>query len=218
MGHRCSGGTAKGCYEVYYIKEDALKLLLAGLGQKQWYGLFSGAGDSACRVWECPQAVNGVLADMYQNGIVDWEGAGVAVRQPYSGMLSAMLEKRGCVAVQMEGMAAPIRCCYLSASEVIMTHKSQREGRTVGLAQLSTAAWASLLEEECNRLEEGECCRLSCRNSENGSLYQKVRIQKDGLRTVSMVWEEGISRRLRFGREELGGRIMELSGAWQGLR
>lgn len=99
-----------------------------------------------------------------------------------------------------------------------MTHKSQREDSTVGMAQLSTAAWASLLEEECSRLEEGECCRLSCCNSENGNLYQKVRIQRDGLRTVSMVWEEGGSRRLRFGREELGDRIRELSAAWQGLR
>ena len=34
-------GCLDDCHEIYYVKEEALKLLLAGLGQTQWYGLFS---------------------------------------------------------------------------------------------------------------------------------------------------------------------------------
>ena len=61
-------GVDSNCYELYFIREDGLKLLLAGLGETQWYGLFSEANGSA----------NRILADLYQSGVIDWEGAGVS--------------------------------------------------------------------------------------------------------------------------------------------
>lgn len=188
------------CYEVYFIKEDGLKLLLAGLGETQWYGLFS--EENSC--------VNGVLADLYQSGVIDWEGAGAAVRQPYAGMLLAMLEKKMCVTIQLPDPAAPVRCCYLSRTGMVMTQKSQREDKTLGMAKLSAESWLGLLEEECARMDDGEYCLLTRRSSKDGQVFATIRICRDGLRSFRMESDAGPARRVCCTREAFGSRLREL--------
>lgn len=202
------------CYEVYYIKEEVLKLLLAGLGQKEWYGLFSGPGGAGQNSLMKEEA-NRALAVMYQDGIVDWDGASVAVRQPYADMLSVMLEKKTCITVRMPDLVSPLRCCYFSQAGVVMTQKSQREDHALGMARLSMREWLGLLEEECVRLDEGACCQLNCRSSVNGSSYNHIRIRKDGLRTFRLEWDAGGSSRMRCTQEEFGCRLKTLLGLGQ---
>ncbi len=190
------------CYELYFIKEDGLKLLLAGLGETQWYGLFS----------EADGASNRILADLYQSGVIDWEGEGAAVRQPYAGMLAAMLEKKTCVTVQLPDPAAPVRCCYLSRTGMVMTQKSRREDQTLGMAQLSAEHWLGLLEEECARMDDGESCLLTRRDSKNGRVQATLRICRDGLRSFRMEMETdaGPVRRVYGIRETLQSSLREL--------
>lgn len=213
----------EGCYEVYYIKEEALKLLLAGLGQKRWYGIFSEEPvDTSIgkvhRISEKSEAnirsirkkessVNSLLAELYQNGVIDWKEKGVVVRNPYADLLSAMLEKKICITMQISGTSSLLRCCYLSSTAVVMTQKSQREPNTLGMSQIPIRSWLNLLEEECIRLEE-ECIILSCRSSTHGQIYKNIKIQKNGLRTFSIKQDDGSS--IHCMREELGIRMMEL--------
>lgn len=183
MGEAMGGSAKDSCYEIYYMKEDAFKLLLAGLGQTQWYGLFSGgtSGKEGGGVQAAGKA-NRILAELYQSGVIDWEGAGAAVREPYAAMFSVMLEKKSCVTVHSPVLSAPVRCCYLSAAGVVMTQKSQREDGTLGITLLSAQGFVRLLEEECARMETGECCLLSCRSSQTGQAFVTLRVSRDGLR------------------------------------
>ncbi len=193
-------GADSNCYELYFIREDGLKLLLAGLGETQWYGLFSEANGSA----------NRILADLYQSGVIDWEGAGAAVRQPYAGMLAAMLEKKTCVTIHLPDPAAPVRCCYLSRTGMVMTQKSRREDRTLGMAKLSAESWLGLLEEECARLDDGESCLLTRRSSRDGQVQATIRICRDGLRSYRMESDAGPARLVCCEREAFGNRLREM--------
>ncbi|KAI4451785.1 hypothetical protein C823_006345 [Eubacterium plexicaudatum ASF492] len=191
-------------YDIYYIKEEQLKLLLAGLGQTEWYGLFSDA-----HVSERP--LNVMLADLYQNGVVDWDGEGVIVRQPYADMLSVMLEKKTCVTLQTAGCkTAYVRCCYFSDTSAVLTVKSQREAKTIGMAPMPVHNWLRQLEEVCIRLEDEECCTLTCRNSVNGKVYQTVRIRKYGLREFQIDQSKYKNARRHCMREQLGAAVWEL--------
>jgi len=210
MGATRSRSEQESCYEINYIKEEAVKLLLAGLGQEEWYGLFSdGPGRLYGKQGEMGM-VNSILADMYQNGIIDWKDAGVAVRQPYADMLAVMLDKKLCVSIQMCGTAAPLRCCYYSGSEVVITLKSQREEGTLGMVQMPVQEWAGLLGRECARLEDGESCVLTRRSSQDGSILQNVRIKRGGLRSILMEWGEGWESSLRCAQEEFGEKLRGL--------
>ncbi len=197
--------TMESCYEIYYMKEDAFKLLLAGLGQTQWYGLFSREGQEKKRT-------NRILAELYQSGVIDWDGAGAAVRAPYAQMFSAMLEKKSCVTIQSPVLLSPLRCCYLSAADAVLTQKSQREERTLGITLLSAQGFARLLEEECKRLETGESCLLSCRSSQTGQAFQKLLIRRDGLRAyqVEIKAASGVKASLRWMQEEFADRLCRL--------
>lgn len=199
-----TGSSSDNCHDIYYIKEEQLKLLLAGLGQAEWYGLFSD-------VHVTENSLNVTLAKLYQNAVVDWDGEGVKVRQPYADMLSVMLEKKTCVTWQVSDSAtAYVRCCYLSDTRVVLTVKSQREEQTIGMALISVQDWLSQLEKMCGRLEEEECCTLTCRNSENGSIYQIMSIQKYGLREFQVARNKSERVKRRCMREQLGTVVWEL--------
>lgn len=197
------------CYEIHYIRESGLKLLLAGLGQDGWYGLFSVKEGSGNESQLKHAAVNGILADLYQNGVIDWDdrGTAVKVRQPYAGMLSAMLEKKVCVTVQMPEEAAFIRCCYLSDSAAVLTQKSRREDHMLGMSKLTVQNWLYLLEEDCARMEEGACCLLTCQSSKDGEVYRRIQVKKAGIRAFDLVWDGAESGRLHCVREELGKKL-----------
>lgn len=209
MGGVQDGKSDENCYEIYYIRENGLKLLLAGLGQHGWYGLFSVKIDPEASVNAERTATNSILADLYQNGVVDWDeaDAAVRVRKPYAGMLSAMLEKKVCVTVQMPEESAFVRCCYISDFAVVMTQKSRREDRMIGMAQLTVRGWLHLLEEDFARMEEGACCLLSCQNSEDGQIYRRIRVQKSGIRNFCIEWDGAQSGRLYCKKEELGDKL-----------
>lgn len=204
-----SGSEQERCYEIYYIREEAFKLLLAGLGQEEWYGLFSEASSRPGGRQDM-SAVNGMLAELYQNGIIDWKDAGVAVRKPYADMLAVMLDKKICVTVQITGTEMPLRCCYFSGSEVVMTQKSQREENTLGMMRMPLQDWIEQITKECARLEDKESCVLTRRCSQNGSILQNVRIQKDGLRSVRMEWSKDKGSSLHCAQEALGEKLREL--------
>lgn len=208
MGETDSRSSHDSCYEIYYIKEAALRLLLAGLGQHEWYGLFSDLADGQDRTQH--ETVNEILVWMYQNKIIDWDGEGVVVRQPYADMLSVMLEKKKCVTVRMPKPFLPVRCCYLSDTQVIMTQKSQREEHTLGMAQTSLCDWLRLLEASCSRLEEEESCTLTSGSSISGVSDQTVRIYRYGLRGFRIVWDKGGGGQLRCMQEEFGTKLREL--------
>lgn len=202
------GSAGENGYEVYYIRESGLKLLLAGLGQPGWYGLFSEESIQA----DTKQAptVNLILADLYQNGVIDWDGGGVAVRPPYTDMLSCMLEKKRCVTIQPHDPAALVRCCYLSARAVVQTQKSQREKQTLGLSYVSPRQWMRLLEEELVRMETGECARFAVRHSENGRIERQIQVQRDGLRSFQMTWDSEGGGSVCCMQDELGKKLGKL--------
>lgn len=199
---------ATGIYDIYYLKEDAVKLLLAGLGQTQWYGLFDGAqADSGIRT-----QANRILAELYQSGVIDWDGDGAAVKAPYAQIFSAMLERKSCVTIQSAVLQSPVRCCYLSAADVVITQKSQREERMLGIALLSAQGFVSLLKEECKRLETGESCLLSCRSSQTGQAFSQLLISRSGLRAyqVQVKTADGVKTCLRWMQEEFAARLAQL--------
>lgn len=214
MGGSQDGKKQENCYEIHYMKEAGLKLLLAGLGQDGWYGLFSVKAGPGKESQPEHAAVNGILADLYQNGVIDWDdtGAAVKVRQPYAEMLSAMLEKKVCVTVQMPEETAFVRCCYLSDSAAILTQKSRREDCMIGMSKLTVLDWLHLLEEDCARMEEGACCLLTCQSSEDGEVYRRIQVQKTGIRTFDIEWDGALNGRLHCMREELG---RELGGLFK---
>lgn len=226
-------GCLDNCYEVYYIREDALKLLLAGLGQAQWYGVFSeealqgigvrkdtcgpgaqagigeavrGAGvqKDACGQSGKNAAVNSVLAGMYLAGVIDWDGKGVAVRQPYARMLSVMLEQKICVTCEgMDSLSVSmLRCCYLSGDSAVAVRKSQREDGMLGLAQLDVREWEQMLAEACVRLMDEERLRAVKRSSIDGKALREVQVWKAGVRDV---WVEmNGERRFQYAAERAG--------------
>lgn len=189
--------------EIYYLKEMELKLLLAGLGLKEWYGLFSDEAGTG----EVPEGFrNRILADLYQKELIDWKQGSVAVRQPCAGMLSAMLEKKRCVTIKMPDENLPVRCCYLSADSVVMIQKSQREEKTLGMAQLPVPDWLQYVEEAVGMLEDGECLVLTCCSSENGRIYQRLNLWQEGLRDRWMEWKNGC---IHCSREEFANKLKE---------
>lgn len=205
------GKTYESCYEIYYIRENGLKLLLAGLGQHGWYGLFSVKISPDSNTDAGYAAVHSILADLYQNGVIDWDDAkaAVQVRQPYAGMLSAMLEEKRCITVQMPEESAFVRCCYISDSAVVMTQKSRREDRMLGMSQLTVQGWLHLLEKDFARMEKGDCCLLTSHSSEDGRIYRRIRVQKAGIRAFCIEWDGDGSGRLHCMTEGLG---KELAG------
>lgn len=211
-------GCPDSCYEVYYIKEAALKLLLAGLGQTQWYGLFSEETVQGTGVYEKPgrrmrhaggqsgknAAVNSVLAEMYLAGVIDWDGQGVAVRQPYARMLSVMLEQKICVTcVGMDSLSVSmLRCCYLSRDSAVAVRKSQREDGMLGLTQLDVREWERMLGEACVRLADGERLRAVKRSSLDGKDLRAVQVWKAGIRDVWV--EQDGEKRCLYAAESAG--------------
>lgn len=194
------------CYEIYYMKESGLKLLLAGLGQEGWYGLFS--------VKVNKDTANETLAGLYQDGVIDWDDSGdaIKVRQPFAGMLDAMLEKKVCVTAQMPWEDAFVRCFYLSASASVLTQKSRREEKTLGMAKLSLPRWMRLLEDDCGRMETGESCILTCQSSKNGRVYRRIQVKRSGLRSFFLEWEGDEAGKLSCMLEELAGALTAALG------
>ena len=241
-------GCLDDCHEIYYVKEEALKLLLAGLGQTQWYGLFSEGkphGSSVQENTDGPgaraglygavqdkglqekpgglmykesrrpggnEAVNSVLAGMYLDGLIDWEGKGVAVRQPYARMLSVMLEQKACVTCEgMDSLSiSMLRCCYLSGDSVIAVRISQREDGMLGLAQLAVREWEQMLGEACARLADGECLEAARRSSVDGRIFREVRVWKAGIRDVWV--ERDGERRCLYAAENAGEVLGQMLG------
>jgi len=184
--------------EIYYLKEAELKLLLAGLGLGEWYGFFSEEPPRMDKKTE-----NGLLAMMYQKGVIDWGQGCIAVRQPYADMLMDMLEKKICVTVQMPDSGSPLRCCYISAADVIVTQKSQREEASVGISKMSARNWFLLLREEATGLEDGERLALAVRNSENGRVSREICVRRVGIRGFRIDWEGGGHGAIQCQKEEL---------------
>ncbi len=172
--------------ETYYLKELELKLLLAALGQTQWYGLFSDEDASEVK----QETIHAVLAELYQKGVIDWEDERIAVNRPYSRMLFAMLERKKCVTIQGPEEETGLCCCYLSAAEVIQTGLGQREEQMLRLRSMRYREWYALLEGEIDRMEDGQELKLVCKNSESGQECMQFLVQQKGIR-AEMVLREG---------------------------
>ncbi len=195
--------------EIYYLKEAEVKLLLAGLGIKRWYGFFS--EEAAGRM--PPEAFHRVLAGLYQKGVVAWEQGDALVRQPYARMLAAMLKEKRCITMQVAGCTHPLRCCYIAGPEVVVMQKSQREHATVGLSEMSAENWLGLAGEITDSLPEDACLEFSCRNSESGECEQKIAVRQEGIR-VRRIDQENASGAacIHCMQEELAVRLGELLG------
>ncbi len=201
-----TGNQSGNLYEIYYLKEAEVRLLLAGLGQSMWYGLFSGPDDGG---EQKPRTVNRLLAGLYEKGVIDWNGNQPVIRQPFSGIFASMLDQGRCVIIQMpEGGA--IHCCYLSIQWVVVTRKSQREADTMGLARLSVTEWLKFVEAQVWQLEEGQRLDLVCRGSTDGQIYQRLGIIRKGIRSGYLEWETDGRGRIRWTQEELTKRIFPL--------
>lgn len=183
-----------GCMEseVYYLQEIELKLLLAGLGVREWHGLFS-MNQAQDEAFGKKEAFHSVLAQLYQKGVVDWEGNtnSVSVSQPYAGMLSAMLEQKICADIQTQDRANPVRCCYISSMDVVVTEKGQQETDMLRMYQLSMPDWLWMIEDTARGMEDGQQLDLTFRNSESGREIQKIQIQQEGIRAVLVYCKNG---------------------------
>lgn len=176
--------------ESYYLQETELKLLLAGLGLKEWYGLFS-EREKTDIIREPEEVRNRILAGMYQKGLVSWKQGSVLIRQPYARILSLMLQKKTCVTMQLTDAGHTVCCCYLADQSVVMVQKSQREKAMLRIAEISVTEWLGLVDDDIDRLEDGECFVLICCSSENGQIDKSVKIWKEKIRNRRIEWKNG---------------------------
>ena len=200
-------------YEIYYLKESEIRLMLAGLGRSMWYGLFSGPEAGGEPAWTHTGTLNRILAGLHEKGAVDWQDRQTVIRQPFAGIFASMLESDTCVIMEAPGRG-PLRCCYLSGQWVVVTVKSQREAGTVGMCRLSVQEWLKLAETEVWQLEEGQSLSLVCRGSGNGRIRRRIRIVREGIRTRRLEWDNGSPGVAHCMQEELPERLLAL--LWPG--
>ncbi len=205
--------------EIYYLQEIELKLLLAGLGIREWYGLFS-MDQKQEAAYGKKAAFHSVLAQLYQKGVVDWEmdTNGVSVRQPYARMFSVMLEQKICADIQTGDGTNPVRCCYISNTDVVVMEKGQQETDMLRMYQLSVPDWLLMIEDMAGGMEDGHRLNLTFRNSESGREIQKVWIQQQGIRVVLVYCKNGEQIYEACRVEELRKKLYELLGNYRKVR
>lgn len=189
-------------YESYYIKQEELKILLAGAGITSWYGLWG--REEACTA----ARQNRIVTELYRKGFVEFKENSVLVKKPVSTMLSVLTAGKECIVVTPGNPQYPVRCCYFSGDSVVLMEKSQRERDTVCLFLLTRAEWMQLLESEIGLMEEllpqedvscdtawltwdrtdTECLKepsvqwvFTFRSSRKEAVYARLLIQKQGL-------------------------------------
>lgn len=218
-------------YECYFLKEEELALLLAGLGIPKLYGLFSEHRSSQLTKEE----TNRIMVGLYQKGLIDWKGQEVIVRRPLSDMLTIFMHSRQCITVYSTLERKAVRCCYAADHQVVMVERSQREKGTLRLSQFSKTEWIrqireladisesvlepkensdapitkKWLQEPLDYLENEEVhLVLSIGNSRTAEEYRRLIIQESGLYTY-IIMQKKDSCRVELYQKELFGDILE---------
>lgn len=118
-------------YENYYIKEEALKLVLAGIGVESFYG-FSKTEDQNEITKE---DVHKSLAYLYQEGYVTWEEGNIKLLEPLNSLAGIMVKAVNCIMIEREDS---LKVCYCNADKVLVT-----EGGNHDHGKLRFSIWES---------------------------------------------------------------------------
>ncbi|MGN0290476.1 MAG: hypothetical protein ACI4C5_00985 [Lachnospiraceae bacterium] len=127
--------------EYYYLKESEIKLLLAGLGVTQLYGIFT---EEAKKKLE-KEELHKNMAKLYQEDWIDWENGKIAVKKPLSKILSVIEKSRRCIVIY--GKSQSVKCCYFTKEQVVMVEKSQREEETLCISYSTMHKWIAAVSE-----------------------------------------------------------------------
>lgn len=222
-----------GCveYECYFLKEEELALLLAGLGIQKLCGLFS----EHIPVQLTNEERNRIMVQLYQKEMVDWEQQEIIVKKPLADMLTILVHSQRCITVYGTLGRKSIRCCYIANHQVVMIEKSQREKNTLRLSQFSKTEWIQLIRELADVsesvLEPNEDGRtqiskswlqnpldylenkdvhlvLSMGSSRMVEEYRRLIIQESGLSTY-IIMQNKDSCRVELYQKEVFGNIIE---------
>lgn len=131
-----------GEYESYILKDKEMKLLLAGLGMKQLYGILD--SDGAEEITR--ESKNRVLLSLYQKEVIDFSDGEISIRPGVSDLFRTLLESRECVSVHVRGQDMPVRCGYVSNGWVVMMERCQRRKGALKLSFWTQAQWILFLE------------------------------------------------------------------------
>lgn len=101
-------------YENYYINEEGLKLVLAGIGVESLYG-FSKTEDQDEVTKE---DVNKLLAYLYQEGYVTWEEGNIRLLEPLNSLAEILVKAVNCIMIEREESS---KVCYCGGDKVLVT-------------------------------------------------------------------------------------------------
>lgn len=132
-------------YESYYIKDEELHILLAGIGKKTWYGLAqTGSSDPI----EKTEDIHRILAGLYQKEYITWEMDRVVILEPVYSMLQVLLYAKVCINARIMSERGPLRCHYFYGDQVLFMERSQREQNMLRMTMLCRKDWLKILVQE----------------------------------------------------------------------
>lgn len=196
-------------FESYYMKEEEVNLLLAGLDVPYIYGIASDTISGPL-----PQEkVNYILIALYQKDVIDWEAGNIVVKQPFSDILAVMSESRKCVVISGGSGEYAIRCCYVMEDKVVITEKSQREEGMLSISYFTFQEWITYIDgyafAEKMFSDENRKVLLELKNTRTGKESGSIAILETGLHTY-LVQKFGLKEeKIPYEKENLKQRLKE---------
>lgn len=183
---------AYGDYETYYIKEEELKLLLAGIGMTKWYGLSSGRRRGQEKE-KSKEELYALLLSLYQKGYIEWKQEGVQLLWPVSQVAEILKKASGCVQVKAGGEEGILMGLYYATEGFVLLEVSQREPGMLRFSLWEEEELMTHFEEIGLFPEEGAFVEKICfsfRDKETGMEEARLVMEEDEIFTC-MTWQEG---------------------------
>lgn len=132
-------------YESYYIKDEELHVLLAGIGKCTWYGLTDTQTHEPIKNID---DIHRILAGLYQKEYITWAMDKVVILEPIYSMIQVMLHAKVCMNARIMNNRIPLRCHYFYRDQVLFMERSQRENNMLRLTMIGYREWMDLLFQE----------------------------------------------------------------------
>lgn len=107
-------------FENYYINENALQLMLAGVGLKEWYGFGNGQAD---RVYT-KEEIHKLLIQLYQQEYIDWEEGNIRLKGRLKSAVMIIKNAPACLTIKTGEVE---RICYFSNGKILMLEKGMQD-------------------------------------------------------------------------------------------
>jgi hypothetical protein len=182
---------AYGEYESYYIKEEELKMLLAGLGMQQWYGLTSNSRRKQEKE-KNKEDIFRLLTSLYQKEYIEWSNEKVEILEPVASLVMILKKAHHCIQIEVSGENDFLLGCYAAPEGIILLEKSQREPDMLRFSQWEETGFVEHLKE-CGIFPEIETfvgkVIFSLRESHSGLEEARMTIAEEGLYPFLFLWE-----------------------------